>query len=242
MSKKFIVLDTEGYSTCEPYNIGYIVGDKKGNIYEQRNFAVLPALYENMEYKYEKKDIKGLQTAHEMLHRNGKEIMYNENSKYTIVHSADDVYTDLLNLITQYNIKRIWAYNCSFDENEMFHLFGYEKMTIIKNLVAFCDIIPAILYTRLLSTDYIEFCKSNNFLTEKGNIRTKAETVYRYLTGNLNFVEEHTALSDCLIEFQILLSAMNESKNLHRSPCQAWKILQKFCENEGIYIPALDDK
>ena len=31
--KKFIVLDIEGMSNCRPYNVGYIVGDKKGNIY-----------------------------------------------------------------------------------------------------------------------------------------------------------------------------------------------------------------
>lgn len=238
--KKFIVLDTEGYSTCRPYNIGFLVGDKSGEIYEKRNYAIMPALYDNMEYKYEKKDIKGLQIAHEMLHRNGKEIMYNENEKYTIVYDVNKVFHDLIEIVTRYKIKRLWAYNCSFDENEMYLLFGYDNMNILKNLVTFCDIIPAILYTKLLTNEYVEFCKKNNYLTEKGNIRTKAETVYRYLTGNLTFVEEHTALSDCYIEFQILLSAMAETKNPKRQPCQAWRILQKFCESENIYIPALD--
>ena len=59
---------------------------------------------------------------------------------------------------------------------------------------------------------FIDFCIENNFLTERGYIQTKAETVHRYLTNNLTFEEEHTGLSDVLIEYQILLSAFSTHK------------------------------
>lgn len=42
--KKIIVLDTEGMSSHNPYNIGYVVADRNGNIYLERNFAYLPAI------------------------------------------------------------------------------------------------------------------------------------------------------------------------------------------------------
>ena len=37
----------------------------------------------------------------------------------------------------------------------------------------------------------------------------KAEVVYKYLTGNLDFREAHTGLADVQIEAEILLCAMN---------------------------------
>lgn len=242
MAKKFMVFDVEGYSTCRPYNIGWLVGDKTGAIFDKRSFAVMPAVYDNMVYKAEKQNVKGLSSAHEMFHNNAYEILNDCNGKYEKIFDIEQIFTALLETLTKYNIKRMWAYNCSFDESSFFRLFGTEKMNIVKNIVTFCDIIPAILYTKLLNEDYVDFCKTNGFLTEKGNIRTKAETVYRYLTQDLTFVEEHTGLADCEIEFKILLSAMAETKNPKRTPCQAWKVLQKFCESEGIYIPALADK
>ena len=74
------------------------------------------------------------------------------------------------------------------------------------------DIIPIILRTKLLTKRYVDFCIENNFLTERGYIQTKAETVHRYLTNNPTFEEEHTGLSDVLIESQILLSAFSTHK------------------------------
>ena len=36
----------------------------------------------------------------------------------------------------------------------------------------------------------------------------KAETLYRYLTNNVGYEEEHTGLEDSLIELQILMTAL----------------------------------
>ena len=240
--RKFIVLDVEGYATCKPYNIGWLVGDKSGLTHRERSFAVMPAVWDNIVYKTEKQNVKGLQVAHEMTHRNIEEILCDDIGKYEKVYNSDSIFSALVEDITEFDIKRIWAYNCNFDRSAIDRLLNESQRTIINHTITWCDIIPAILHTRLLNRDYIEFCKSNNFLTDKGNIRTKAETVYKYLTNNLNFEERHTGLEDVKIEYEILLSAMKSTKNVKRKPCQAWKIIQQFCECEGIYIPALDEK
>lgn len=239
--KKFIVLDVEGYSTCRPYNVGFIVGDKGGAIYEERSYAVLPAVWDNICYKVEKANVAGLKEAHEMAHRNIEEILNDNDNKYDRISDINVLFNDLLTIITKYKIKRIWAYNCTFDSGALRRLFTDEQWTIINNLITFCDIIPAILYTRLLNRDYIDFCKANGFMTEKGNVRTKAEVVYKYLTGDLQFEEEHTGLADVKIEFEILRAAMSATKNPKYTPCQAWKVIQQFCEAESIYIPALNN-
>ena len=54
------------------------------------------------------------------------------------------------------------------------------------------------------SEDFQNFCEEFGYFTESGNYSTTAETLYRYISGNTEFVEEHTALADSLIECDIL--------------------------------------
>ena len=50
---------------------------------------------------------------------------------------------------------------------------------------------------------YRNFCVNNNYVTKFGQNRYTAEIIYRFLTGNNNFEEEHTGLADCMIEKEI---------------------------------------
>ena len=67
---------------------------------------------------------------------------------------------------------------------------------------------------------------------------TKAEVVYKYLTNDLDFVEEHTGLADVYIEYNILLTAYKTHCKMYTKPCQAWKILREFCTEKGIEVAA----
>lgn len=55
---------------------------------------------------------------------------------------------------------------------------------------------------------YGEFCYNNNFLTKRGQRRYTAEILYRFLTNNLDFEEQHTGLEDAEIEAQILMDCL----------------------------------
>ena len=50
---------------------------------------------------------------------------------------------------------------------------------------------------------YRNFCVSNNYVTKFGQNRYTAEIIYRFLTNDNNFEEEHTGLADCMIEKEI---------------------------------------
>ena len=50
---------------------------------------------------------------------------------------------------------------------------------------------------------YKNFCIEHGFVTKKGNLRYTAEIIYRFITGNTEFIEEHTGLADALIEKEI---------------------------------------
>lgn len=66
--------------------------------------------------------------------------------------------------------------------------------------------------TRLINEDdYKISCLNNSLITQSGLFfKTSAETTFQYLADNYNFVEEHTALGDVVIESQILLKALKK--------------------------------
>ena len=55
-----------------------------------------------------------------------------------------------------------------------------------------------------MDNKYKEFCDKNSYYTEAGNYSTTAEIMYRFITGDTTFEEQHTALSDAEIESAIL--------------------------------------
>ena len=54
------------------------------------------------------------------------------------------------------------------------------------------------------TTVYFLTFLANAKYTSKGNIITNAEVVYQYVTDQEDFKEDHTALSDAIIESEIL--------------------------------------
>lgn len=228
--EKFIVLDVEGLSTCRPYNIGYIVGDKNGKIYEKHSYAFPEALWENFCGSL------NLEVVTSMMYKNIQEILADygkENRKYKYI-SIVDFQKQFENTIKRNKVKRLFAYNVSFDKSSLKRLFGEEIFS--KFNLQYCDILSAILYTKLLRKKYVNYCIHNRYITEKKNVQTKAEIVYRYLTKKQDFIEEHTGLADVLIEFEILLTAFKTKKKMVTSPCCGWRELKNFCTINNIVL------
>lgn len=229
--EKFIVLDVEGMSGLMPYNVGYVIADRYEKIYKERSFALPENIYINIARS------ASLNQAVEMTAGNVTDILQDFKNpffkrKYRCVGN-EELKKRLIRDIKKYNIKKVYAYNVSFDKASLRNLFGddFEKL-----IVEFIDIIPIILRTKLLTKKYCQFCIDNGYVTEKGNIMTKAEVVYKYLFNDLNFVEEHTGLADVKIEYQILLKAFQTHKKIDSTPCIAWKILKEFCRENNLTI------
>ena len=226
MFKRIIVLDVEGMSGKRPYNVGYIVADLKGNICAERSFACLPCVWENLSVSMHSAQEK----AKAMTHKNIREILETPD-KYNWV-TIEEVRNALIRDIIEYKVSEIWAYNCSFDKGMMTRLF---EDNILEELgITWLDIWSAIVMTKCLTRKYVKFCKSNGFITPSGNCMTSAEVVYAYLTDNVNFEEEHTGLSDCKLEYKLLLTAKNTKKKIDGTYPQPWRLVKKFCEVNGL--------
>ena len=226
MGKYVVVLDVEGMSGKRPYDIGYIVADFKGNIYAERSFACLPCVWENLATSMK----TALENVREMTHKNIKEILETPD-KYNW-STIEQIRNTLIDDVLAFKVSEIWAYNCSFDKGMMTRLFDDDTMTKIN--CDWLDIWSAIVMTKCLSKKYVNFCKKNGFMTEKGNCKTSAEVVYAYLTNNTNFVEEHTGLSDAKIEYDILMMAKKTKKKIDGTVANPWKLVKNFCEMNGL--------
>lgn len=223
--ERFIVLDVEGQQTCCPYNVGYIIADRYGKIYKKRSIALPQYFFENIN--------NSIRTGicEEMHHKNIEEITQDfskpKRKRKYLALGTNEFFKMFEKDVKKHKVKRIYAYNVTFDKGAMFRLFG-ERFADFN--FEFRDIITGILHTKLLTKRYLTFCKENGYMTEKGNYKYKAEIVYRYLTGLKEFIEEHTGLSDVLIEYEILLFVFKSHKSTKWNPCQAWRILKKYAE------------
>ena len=64
--------------------------------------------------------------------------------------------------------------------------------------------------------NYCLFCVKNGYYSKNKNMTTNAETVYKFLTQNKEFEEEHTGLADCRIELQILCKCLQYHEKINR--------------------------
>ena len=62
--------------------------------------------------------------------------------------------------------------------------------------------------------EYKQMCVDNDWQTESGKyFKTSAETAYRFVTGNLDFDEAHTAIDDADIESELFAMIVKKAKN-----------------------------
>lgn len=227
--EKFIVLDVEGMSGKRPYNVGYIIADRHGRIYAKHSFAFPAAIWENIAESLR------IGQAIEMTKKNIQEILLDADKparkrKYKTMTSGE--FTKLFTKeIRKHKIKRIFAYNVSFDKNAIFNLIDADAFDALG--VEWCDIISGLL-PRFLTERYVKFCLTNDYLSKTGIASYKAEIAYRYFFGDLNFVEEHTGLADTLIEYALLLIAFKSHKKLDFTPVCVWAKIKAFMKEHNL--------
>lgn len=115
--------------------------------------------------------------------------------------------------IENFNVTSAYAYNSPFDDNVFkFNCDWYKCINPFDNIPIFD--IRGYVHNFLIDNKYKEFCETYKFFTESGNYSTTAETVFRYVSYDLEFNEEHTALADSEIELEILLDMVRRGAKL----------------------------
>lgn len=226
MKKKtyYLVIDTETTNTLEqplPYDIGYAICDREGNIYKERSFVVTEIFLDHKEMMESSYYAEKIPQYWEDL-KNGKREM----------KSVFKIRKEILADIKEYNIKDIGAYNMAFDKRALNNLIRYCSKSLIRwffpfGVDYFC-IWHMACQTLLNTTSYVKFALQNGLESASGNISTSAESCYKYVTKKVNFVEEHTGLEDVRIEVEIMAKCFSTHKAMDKKIyTSCWRLPQR---------------
>ena len=215
-----VVLDTEtcpldkDFEGVDPnnmwvYDIGYAIVDKRGKVYRERSFInadifLNEKLLMNSSYYANKipqywEDIKS-----------GKRVL---TSFYNIRKT-------LLEDIAEFEVEEIYAYNMRFDylslnNTERWLTKSQYRYFLTKDLVI-CDIMKMARDVIAPMPTYKRFCEEHGYMTKNNRVQLKAETLYKFITKDLDFIESHTGLEDVMIEKEILAYCYRQHKAMRR--------------------------
>ena len=208
----YIVFDTEtanGLDDPIVYDLGGAVVDKKGNVYETFSFIIY-------EVFCEMKDL--MQSAYyaEKIPMYEKQIA---NGERKIVKYAT-AKKHIAKLAKKYNIKAMIAHNARFDYRSTTKTQRYLTKSKYRFFLPYgielWDTMKMANDTICKQVHYKEFCYNNGYLTKNGRVRKTADILYRYITGNNDFIESHTGLEDVMIEKEIFVHCLRQHKPMRK--------------------------
>ena len=194
-----LVLDTETINLEKQfvYDLGYTIADADGNVVARKSY-VISQVFNNKEL-FATGYYSNKMPLYESRLKSGysKKVGWGHAMRY------------LANDIKKYGITEIYAYNSKFDTKAIAFMCGWFNVVNPlgdKEILDIMDFIKPITNTK----EYKDFCKENGYMTKHKypQPQKKAETLYRYLTDNVDYEEEHTGLEDSLIELEILMTAL----------------------------------
>ena len=217
-----IVLDTE---TCPleqtdevtpwnmfVYDIGWAIVDKRGKVYKTQSFI-------NADIFLDEKELMKSAYYSEKIPKYWEDI----KSGIKQLKSFYNIRKQLLEDIAEYGVKEIYAHNMRFDygtlQNTQRWLTKSKYRYFFPKGIEICDTLKMARQVLKDSKMYRVWCEQNGYITKNNQCRFSAEVLYKYITGNDDFIESHTGLEDVMIEKDILAYCYSRHKKMVR---QLW--------------------
>ena len=201
--EKYIMLDTETTNSLDDpicYDVGFAVVDREGAIYETYSFVVAEVFLneELMESAY---FIEKVPQYWEDI-KNGTRKL----AKFNTIRKV------LAETMKKYDTNIVIAHNARFDYRSTAKTQRYLTKSKYRYFLPYgTEVWDTLKMAReVLKNDvaYDNFCYDNNYVTKRGCKRFTAEILYRFFTGDNDFVESHTGLEDVTIEKVIFAECM----------------------------------
>lgn len=236
---RYIVLDTEtapayGRKTEKPepqnslvYDLGFaVIEGGSGEVVESYSIAVAETFADH-------------RTMHSAFYADKLPLYYEgmyhgERNTFATDQWRVMPFLDAMNLFREVcdrnGVTKVWAYNARFDMlalNSTCRMYsnGFRKHFLPygvhwRDIWDYADCFTG-------TQRYVRWAFARGYVSELDNIQTKEECVYRYLTGDEQHVERHTALSDALEEAYVLNRARNKHTSKSLTMGQGWRKANK---------------
>lgn len=194
---KILVLDTETVSETEKFggknyvfDLGYVVWDTKTRSAVGKYQMLIKEVYNNPDL------MKNYVFGQERL----KEAYLTQNIPQG---TCAEAFEQLSQVVKNHEVERIAAYNNRFDIDSIVTTVEKYGSDFNVNKYQWIDLYHMACQALAGNESFVSFCLEHERVSEKGNINSNAETVYAFIKNKGDYVEEHTALEDAIIEAQI---------------------------------------
>ena len=206
MKQIILTLDTETADlTGDVYDVGFVVHTRDGEILETYN-ALVEEIFTDA------KKMMGAFYASKLFTHYSK-MLADQSISFA---SWGDIVANIQRAIAEHGVTTIAAYNLGFDRRVMrntHRALGFSGAICPAGLQQL-DIWQFACETKLSQATYKKLAREAGWVSAAGNIKTGAEYAYRFCSGDFGFIEDHTALSDALIEVQILAACFATKKKI----------------------------
>lgn len=192
------------------YDFGYIIRDLAGNILVARSFAIAEIFLD--------KELMNSAYYADKIPQYWEEIKSGKRELVKFLTMRRIFLADC----KKYNVNIVTAHNASFDvralNNTIRLLTGSEKRFFFPKRFEIWDTLKMSKDVFSTLKMYKEFCQRNNYMTKHKTpqIRLTAEILYRYISGNDDFIEQHKGIDDVLIESEILTYCLKSHKKMRK--------------------------
>lgn len=192
------------------YDYGYIIRDLAGNILVARSFAIKEIFLD--------KNLMSSAYYAEKIPQYWEEIKSGKRQLVSFFTMRKIFLADC----KKYNVTTVTAHNAGFDVRALNntirlltgsscrYFFPY-KFEIWDTLKMSRDVFKTL-------KGYNDYCVRNSYMTKHKvpQIKCTAEILYKYISGNDNFMEEHKGIDDVLIESEILTYCLKSHKKMRK--------------------------
>ena len=193
------------------YDLGWGLFDKQGRLYRTRSYVIADIFC----------DMKDLMKS---AYYAKKIPQYWEDikaGKRTLAPFMK-VWKTLQEDMKEYNVHIVFAHNAGFDlralNNTIRYITKSKKRFFFPYGTEIWDTLKMARQTIGKQKSYKSFCERNGYMTKHKVPQTRctAEILYRYISGNHNFIENHTGLEDVMIESKILVHCIRQHKPMEK--------------------------
>lgn len=221
--KKYgILLDTEYNPDKEIVtNFACYIIDVHGTVYESMNYLNKNALDEiriNKKKMHQFKQARIKQKVWPKIMRELQRYVNEYNVTFLVAYSIE------VDIRTMYNTCKHYNTKTSFFETNNFEYIDLRKLA--ENHIA--------------TNNFTKYCMlKKKRLTKNGNCLCSAENIYRYISNDSFYTQEHTALADCEIELIIYKKCKQKKKKYPENAFRNRNIKKVFRRIDNKYKTVL---